>query len=391
MKNEQGFSILELLCVTSIILMLAAVLMVGTLYGRKQALVRSTQNTVRLLSQAAHSYASDHLQEPPPSWITAGGWPATRWPPQPIYNPKKCGIQALCSYLFGSIDNDLDGKINEDPVDGTDNDGDGKIDEDPSEDTSALIYADAKDFSAQFIVRSGNAVDHIIDSWNKPLCYFAPGAPSRNGDSFDLWSAGPDQRTPAAAWGATDYDYLQHGVVAMVKLSVSTGAPLNNLKTVMHGSSYTRVSWKRVIKVDPETYPGFLQWDRRKKKWIYPMDDYKYSQHEIHEEYPHPKKNPYSYRNISYKYPVEPDSMDMDKDGIWARTKVTSTRWKNDWITPTYLRDGDVYVAEMITAGPEVLAENLGVAKEPPTFGGSYRTRWRYYSKKYGHDDIGNW
>jgi len=372
-----GFSLLELITVTAIILLLAATLLVGAIYGRKLSQVKATENAVRMLSMATHSYGADNNEEYPPAFVTADGWPATRWPPQPIYNPEKCSIQALCSFIFDNP-----------------NTGDS--------------YAEAKDFPSRFVVWNGSRVDYICDSWEMPLFYFNPGAPTRNADSFDLFSSGPDQKTTGIVKGATNYSYLQHGVIAMVRIEHLTGTAEGRLADFTVGN-VDKYKWKVIKKIDPSTYPGIVKWDDTQKKWVYDTSKYAYpSGHEEIEEYP--SAGSYVYTDDPYKYPIVEDTNDLDKDGLANNTYIKygsswwgTNRYMTDWIS--WLTPGDhgkVYVAEMVPATPAYIMNTIGADLLSPLhreFGGSHGVykvagsflRQRITDGKYTLDDIGNW
>lgn len=374
--NRKGFSLLELLTVTAIVLILAATLMVGGIYGRGLSMTKSTGNVLRMLSGAAHAYASENNGEPPPSWVTADGWPATRWPPQPMHNPQKCGIHALCSYVFRGTDN-------------------------------RDAYADIRDFPSRFVRRDGSNVDHVRDAWEMPFFYYTPGAPSRNRDSFDIFSAGPDLKTTLVVQG---FSYAQQGVVAAVRIKHTGDQPsLGRLRKVLektHGDIFDHYEWTIVKNFSREAYPGSATWDSVQNKWIYATEVCVYpSGHEEDEEYPDP--NEYTYPSGEYIYPAEPDYNDKDRDWktghyVFDRDQHNKGILKCDWISGlTPADNGKVYVAEMITASPDVIMNDFDEPLESPVclYRASKETvyssfgdfeRMRITDSEFTYDDIGN-
>ena len=68
-------------------------------------------------------------------------------------------------YRAENSDNDEDGSINEDPIDGLDNDNDGKIDEDPSEDRVRNVINETEIFIVPMVNPDG--VEFGDDGWRK--------------------------------------------------------------------------------------------------------------------------------------------------------------------------------------------------------------------------------
>ncbi|MFC1582775.1 prepilin-type N-terminal cleavage/methylation domain-containing protein [Planctomycetota bacterium] len=173
-NREAGFTLLELIAVISIILMLAASLTVTVGNAIRVAREKATRVTIDKLELGLHEYAAEHQGGFPPSHRFANGALAT-------FGSNFCGIQALCSYLFVA--------------------GPGQ----------RTPYLQSKEFDGHVKYRSDGTVDYIMDAWGTPLFYYRPGAPGRNGDTFDLFSCGPDRQTPAKAYdhgGAVTHDYL---------------------------------------------------------------------------------------------------------------------------------------------------------------------------------------
>ncbi|MFC1582605.1 type II secretion system protein [Planctomycetota bacterium] len=182
MKAKHGFTLLELMVVISIIIMLAATLVTAGMYAHKLVMVNVTENTINMLSLASHDYSTDYSGEFPPSHVMVNGDSAAA-------GGSYCGIQALCSYLFGNPD------------------------------LTAIVligkprsYAQARDFKNDCLtLRSNGTVNYVRDAWGTPLFYYRPGAPSRNSDSFDIFSAGPDQKTPAKIYDKSKSSVFDYG------------------------------------------------------------------------------------------------------------------------------------------------------------------------------------
>jgi len=74
----------------------------------------------------------------------------------------------LENYGKKNIDNDGDGQINEDPIDGSDNDGDGFVDEDPSEDRVQNVIDSTQIFLIPMVNPDGvEYIDGQNDGWRK--------------------------------------------------------------------------------------------------------------------------------------------------------------------------------------------------------------------------------
>ncbi|MCK5258604.1 MAG: hypothetical protein KAJ69_03720, partial [Thermoplasmatales archaeon] len=74
----------------------------------------------------------------------------------------------LENYGKENTDNDNDGQINEDPIDGLDNDNDGLVDEDPSEDRVRNVIDNTQIFLIPMVNPDGvEYIDNINDGWRK--------------------------------------------------------------------------------------------------------------------------------------------------------------------------------------------------------------------------------
>jgi type II secretory pathway pseudopilin PulG len=165
MRTRHGFTLIELLAVITTIILLVSLLVTAGSYARKIVMIKATENTITALCAAASDYSSDYNGHYPPSYVKADTTTSTE------ELSGKCGIQALCSYLF-------------------------HLDQAPKVIRGKpLYYAEGKDFRNDFAWYKGLFVDHIRDAWSVPLFYYNPGTEARNADTYDLFSAGPDMKT----------------------------------------------------------------------------------------------------------------------------------------------------------------------------------------------------
>lgn len=156
-----GFTLVELMVVILILSILAASLIQAGMVWYRRVMVQATTATLAKLTLATANYASDHNGTCPPSHRLPDGTAA-------MADDGMCGIQVLCAYLFNPD----------------------------------APYLSSKDISEDYIVRrTDGSVDFIVDAWGTPLFYYRPGAPSRNADQFDLWSAGPDAQSSTRVYG----------------------------------------------------------------------------------------------------------------------------------------------------------------------------------------------
>jgi len=85
---------------------------------------------------------------------------------KPSYESLIFFIKHIISYYRAeNFDNDEDGSINEDPIDGLDNDNDGKTDEDPSEDRVRKVVDETEIFIVPMVNPDG--VEFGDDGWRK--------------------------------------------------------------------------------------------------------------------------------------------------------------------------------------------------------------------------------
>ncbi|MFH1707760.1 MAG: prepilin-type N-terminal cleavage/methylation domain-containing protein [Planctomycetota bacterium] len=179
--KPRGFTLIEIMVVMSIMIMLAATLVAAGMYAHKVVMIKVTESIIANLSLAIGVYATDYN----------GSYPLSH---QTVMETDDCivgrgaGIQALVTYLFKNPA--LTSAVRK-----------GKSDS----------FAQAKDFRKdQISFGAGGVVTYLMDAWGVPLYYYRPGAPLRNSDSFDLFSAGPNQKTSTSVFNqarAVIHDY----------------------------------------------------------------------------------------------------------------------------------------------------------------------------------------
>jgi prepilin-type N-terminal cleavage/methylation domain-containing protein len=185
--RRRGFTLIEILVVISIIILLAATLCVAIRAAIRQTMIIATKGTLAKLVTAATVYAADYNNAYPLSHQTVAGT-------DDCIVGRGAGIQALASCLFSNP-----GLGTARPPDKPDH------------------YLEPYDIGkGQLVFKADGTVDHVTDAWGIPLYYYRPGAPMRCPEAFDLFSAGPDQKTITEIPRSSGPDYKYRDEVPVV-------------------------------------------------------------------------------------------------------------------------------------------------------------------------------